>query len=489
MAADEAEHITTAVKAKAVYNVFVYVENIMAVTKTKHITTTLKKAIDYICNEKKTDDSILISSFACAPETADLEFSLTAEKHNRGGEYLAHHLIQSFKPGEVTPEEAHQIGMEWAKSILGGQYEFVLSTHIDKGHVHNHIIFNATSFVTGRKYNDCKKSLRFRMRESDRICREHGLSVIEEKSGIRGAGKYEYEHKQRGTSWKEKIRMAIDDAVDKASDWDEFITIMELKGCDCERNPNGILKFRLLGQERFIRINRLGEKYTEDIIRDRIERKDYYKKLDKKEKASEELTKKRARKYKRNVSLIVDLKNNLKAQESGGYKHALEISNVNQLFRTIAFLEHNNLQSYSDFMQKYDSVKEQYDDVRSKLAPLEDKSFAISEKINYCQNFFKVAKNARMAIRNPAMMAEYKNDVAVYNSCLRYFKENDISIKEMKMKELFDEQRKINAEKKEVEDRLRTLRTEMKNLNVIKSNIDMTLGYSSDVQNKENSTR
>lgn len=462
----------------------------MAITKTKHITTTLKKAIDYICNEKKTDEGILISSFACAPETADLEFALTDQKYNRGGEYLAHHLIQAFKPGEVTPEEAHQIGMEWAQSILGGKYEFVLSTHIDKGHIHNHLIFNATSFVEGRKYNDCKKSLRFRMKESDRICREHGLSVIEEKSGRRGAGKYEYEQKQRGTSWKEKIRIAIDDAIEKSSDWDEFITIMELKGCDCERNPNGVLKLRLLGQQRFIRINRLGEKYSENIIRDRIERKDYYKNLGKKEKAEEQYAKKKARQYyKNNVSLIVDLQNNLKLQQSGGYRHAIEISNVNQLFKTIAFLEQNNLQSYSDFSQKYNSVKEKYDNVRSKLAPLEEQSLACSEKIKYCQNFFKVAKNARMAIRNPAMMAEYKNEVAVYNSCLKYFKENHISIKEIKMNELFDEQKKINADKKKLSDQLRTLRAEMKNLNVIKSNIDITLGYSDDEQKKDSSTR
>lgn len=462
----------------------------MAITKTKHITTTLKKAIDYICNEKKTDEGTLISSFACAAETADLEFTLTTEKGSGNGKHLAHHLIQAFAPGEVTPEEAHQIGMEWAQSILGGKYEFVLSTHIDRGHVHNHLIFNATSFVTHKKYNDCKKTLHFRMKESDRICREHGLSVIEEKSGRRGMGKYEYEHRKRGTSWKEKIRNAIDDAIEKSSDWDEFITIMELKGCDCERNPSGILKIRLLGQERFIRINRLGEKYSEDIIRDRIERKDYYESLDKKEKIEAQYAKKKARQYyKKNVSLIVDLQNNLKAQQSGGYKQALEISNVNQLFKTIAFLEQNNLQSYPDFLQKYNAVRNQYDNIRSKLAPLEEQSLVVSEKIKYCQNFFKVAKNARMAIRNPAMMGKYKNDVAVYNSCLRYFKENQISVKEIKMNELFDEQKKINAAKKDVSDQLRALRAEMKNLNIIKSNIDMTLGYSDDQQKKDDSIR
>lgn len=461
----------------------------MAITKTKHITTTLKKAIDYICNEKKTDEGILISSFACSPETADLEFALTEHKYNRGGEYLAHHLIQSFKPGEVTPEEAHQIGMEWAKSILGGKYEFVLSTHIDRGHVHNHLIFNATSFVEGRKYNDCKESLKFRMHESDRICREHGLSVIEQRSGRRGAGKYEYEHQKRGTSWKEKIRVAIDDAIEKSADWDEFITIMELKGCDCERNPNGTMKFRLLGQERFIRINRLGEKYEEDMIRDRIARKDYYKKMEEEEQTAKQYAKKRARQYyRKNVSLIVDLQSSLAAQQSAGYRQAMEINNVNQLFRTIAFLEQNNLQAYPDFMQKYNFVKEQYNNERRKLTFLEDRSLAVSEKIKYCQNFFKTAKNARLALRNPSMMGEFKNEVAIYNSCLKYFKDHNIFIKEIKMNELFEEQKAVNAEKREAAERLRTLRAEMKNLNIVKANIDKTLGNSED-QQKDDRTK
>ena len=400
---------------------------IMAITKIRHITKTLKKAIDYICSEKKTDDGVLISSFACAAETADLEFELTNRKYNRPGEYLAHHLIQSFKPGEVTPEEAHQIGMEWAQSVLGGQYEFVLSTHVDRGHIHNHLIFNSTSFVTGRKYNDCRRTLRYRRRESDRICKEHGLSVIVERSGRRGAGYYEYEHKKRGTSWKEKIRTAIDEAVDKASDWDEFITIMELKGCDCERNKNGTLKFKMLGQERFVRVDTLGEKYAEDIIRDRIKRKDFYRTHteDKEEKQ------KKSRSRKRGISLIVDLQNSMQTR-SAGYRRAVELSNVNQLFKTIAFLEKNNLFNYDDFLQRYDSAKTKYDEIRQEMKPLEEKEADVSEQINYCRNFFRVAQNARRALRNPELMKQYKDDVAVYNSCMKYFKENSISIKDLK---------------------------------------------------------
>ena len=122
----------------------------MAVTKIHPIKTTLNKAIDYICNPDKTDDKVLISSYGCSYETADIEFGFTLSKARDKGDNLGHHLIQSFAPGEVSYEEAHRIGKELADKVLGGKYEYVLTTHIDKGHIHNHIIFCAVDFTTHR---------------------------------------------------------------------------------------------------------------------------------------------------------------------------------------------------------------------------------------------------------------------------------------------------------------------------------------------------
>lgn len=450
----------------------------MAVTKTKHITTTLKKAIGYICNDEKTDEGVLISSFACTPATADLEFTLTAERGSGNGKILAYHLMQSFKPGEVTPEEAHQIGMEWAQSILGGKYEFILTTHTDRNHIHNHLIFNATSFVHKRKYNDCRKSFQYRMSESDRICIEHGLSVIKEKSGVRGIGKYEYEQRKKGISWKQKLINMMDESIKSATDWDEFITIMELNGCDCERNPNGVMKFRMLGQERFIRINRLGDRYSEKVIRDRILNKDKYQKDEK----VEEFAKRTRRPYKKEISLLVELGNNLKAQQSKGYKNAIEVNNVNQLFKTIAFLEQNNLVTYEDFQLKYDSVKKKYNQIRKEMISLDEKIEMLSEEIHYCQNFYQVGKAARTAIRDTTKMAQYKNEVAIYNSCLKYFERNGISIKNIRIKALMEERKKLEETKKQSTERLQTVRKEMKNYNIIKANIDMALENVKDVK-------
>lgn len=155
----------------------------MAVTKTYPIKSTLKADIDYICNPDKTDGKLLVSSFGCAAETADIEFAWTRCHAIDKGTNLSRHLIQAFEPGEVTPEEAHRIGMELAREILGGKYEFVLTTHIDKNHVHNHLIFNAVSFTDHKHYHSNKRSYHEIRQASDRICKEHDFKLAARVKG------------------------------------------------------------------------------------------------------------------------------------------------------------------------------------------------------------------------------------------------------------------------------------------------------------------
>lgn len=142
----------------------------MAVTKTHPIKSTLKAAIDYICNPEKTDGKLLVSSYGCAAETADIEFAWTRRHAIDKGTHLGRHLIQAFQPGEVTPEQAHEIGMELAREILGGKYEFVLTTHIDRDHVHNHLIFNAVSFADHKQKKKQERSQRIHRRSRSRFC-------------------------------------------------------------------------------------------------------------------------------------------------------------------------------------------------------------------------------------------------------------------------------------------------------------------------------
>ena len=193
----------------------------MAVTKIHPIKSTLKKALDYIENPAKTDEKMLVSSFACSYETADIEFELLLSQAMQKGNNLAHHLIQSFAPGETTPERAHEIGRQLADEVLQGKYPYVLTTHIDKGHVHNHIIFCAVDMVNQRKYVSNRQSYAYIRRTSDRLCKEHGLSVVMPGQD-RGKSYAEWDAHCKGTSWKAKLKAAIDAAIPQAKDFDDF---------------------------------------------------------------------------------------------------------------------------------------------------------------------------------------------------------------------------------------------------------------------------
>ena len=239
----------------------------MAVTKTHPIKSTLKDAIDYICNPVKTDGSLLISSYGCSAETADIEFAWTRRHAVDKGENLGRHLIQAFAPGEVTPEEAHQIGLELAKEILGGKYEFVLTTHIDRGHIHNHVIWNAVSFTDHKHYHSNKRSYYEIRRASDRLCKEHGLSVIvpgQEK----GKSYVEHQAVRNGTSYKAKLKSAIDRLLPACTDLDDLLRRLQEEGYEIRRGK--YISCRASNQERFTRLKTLGVDYTEEALAARI---------------------------------------------------------------------------------------------------------------------------------------------------------------------------------------------------------------------------
>ena len=239
----------------------------MAVTKIHPIKSTLKKALDYIENPDKTDDKLLVSSFACSYETADIEFEMLLAQAYQKGNNLAHHLIQSFAPGEATAEQAHEIGKQLADEVLQGKYPYVLTTHIDKGHVHNHLIFCAVDMVNQRKYISNKQSYAYIRRTSDRLCKENGLSVVKPGQS-KGKSYAEWDAQRKGTSWKAKLKAAIDIAIPQAKDFDDFLLLMQAQGYEIK--PGKFISFRAPGQERFTRCKTLGEAYTEEAIKERI---------------------------------------------------------------------------------------------------------------------------------------------------------------------------------------------------------------------------
>ena len=251
----------------------------MAYTKIHAITATVNKAVDYICNPAKTDEGILISSYGCSPETAAYDFKFALSKTSQADPNKAYHLIQSFLPGEVSYKEAHQIGVELADKLLEGKYSYVVTTHIDKGHVHNHIIFCAADNVNHEKYHDCKKTYYNIRSLSDDLCREHELSIIT-PGEKRGKTYKEWQANKNGSAWKEQLKADIDEAIKSAATYEDCIELIqakgyEVKGEDFGEKAHKFISFRPLDRERFVRgsAKSLGAEYTKERIKERIEEK------------------------------------------------------------------------------------------------------------------------------------------------------------------------------------------------------------------------
>lgn len=251
----------------------------MSITRIHAIKATVKRSIDYICNPAKTDGETLITTFGTTVEYAPAMFANALKKTDPSDPNLAYHLIQSFAPGEVGAKEAHEIGKELAERLLGGRYSYIVSTHTDKNHCHNHIIFCAADNITHKKYHDCKRSYWNIRHINDELCEEHNLSVIKENKHI-GKSYKEWMADKAGTSWKSKLKSDINETIKQAHTYDEFLDLMKSKGYeikDAEISPEAhkYIGFRAPGQERWIRgrAKSLGEDFTKERIRERIEEK------------------------------------------------------------------------------------------------------------------------------------------------------------------------------------------------------------------------
>lgn len=251
----------------------------MAITKIHAIQATVHKAVNYICNSQKTDESSLISSFGCSPETAAFDFKFALSKTNQADPNKAFHLIQAFAPGEVSYKEAHQIGVELADKLLEGKFSYIVSTHIDKGHVHNHIIFCAADNVNHEKYHDCKQTYYHIRRLNDELCSKHQLSVIS-PTNQRGKSYKEWTSGRNGTSWKIKLKQDIDEAIQNADTYEQCMELIRAKGYETKGETIGenalkYISFRPLDREHFVRgsLKSLGAEYTKERIKERVETK------------------------------------------------------------------------------------------------------------------------------------------------------------------------------------------------------------------------
>ena len=363
----------------------------MAVTKTHPIKSTLKAAIDYICNPEKTGGKLLASSYGCAAETADIEFAWTRRHAIDKGTNLGRHLIQAFQPGEVTPEQAHEIGMELAKEIVGGKYEFVLTTHIDKDHVHNHLIFNAVSFADHKHYHSNKRSYHYIRRTSDRLCKEHGLSVIIPGQD-KGKSYIEHQDTQNGISYKAKLKAAIDRLLPACSDLEELLRRLQREGYEIK--PGKYISARAPDQERFTRLKTLGVDYTEEALAARI--------------AGQSRPSHQPKQRNGKISLLIDIQNNIKAQQSAGYRRWATIENLKRIADTSNFLTEHGIGSYEELLDRCEaasaSVARLKADLRDTRAKIDELALKMKHVSTYRQlkpiyNRYKASRDKEKFLR------------------------------------------------------------------------------------------
>ena len=442
----------------------------MAVTKIKASRGTLSKAIAYILNPEKTEEKLLVSSYGCASETAAREFEWTRKIAEQKGmnpvRIIARHVIQSFEIGEVTPELAHEIGKQFADEILGGKYEYVLTTHIDKDHVHNHLIFNAVDFVDYHAYKSYKR-IYYDMREvSDRLCKENGLSVIP-PSQNKGMGYKEYTEAKRGTSWKQKLKQTIDRLVITAKDYDDFLRLMQEAGYEIKTGK--YISFRAKGQERFTRSKTIGENYTEERIKERI--------------AGRTPRRNRRQTVPKGISLIGDIQERIRLIDSKGYEYKAKLTILKEAARTLNYLTENNLLQYADLEKKVEDVHSSYDRTGKELKGVEARLREVQPLIKNISNYQRlkpVYDAFQKAKDKPGFKAKHAAELVIFEAARSTLLAMQGDEKLPSLKTLQAQQQRLLDEQQRLYDERAKLKKEVKQIETIKSNVDTFLAPSAD---------
>ena len=433
----------------------------MAYTKIHAIKATVDKAIEYICNPDKTDEQIYVSSYACAPETAAIDFKYTLDHCRENSPNKAYHLIQAFAPGEVGYEEAHRIGKELADKVLEGKYSYVVTTHIDKGHIHNHIIFCAADNIEYNKYHDCTQTYHRIRHLSDKLCKKHNLSVII-PGGERGKKYKEWQSEQNGSTWKTQLRRDINFCIKSASTYEEFLLLMRAKGYEIKGETFGeeavkYISFRPLDKERFVRgsARSLVKEYTKERIRERIEKKRERKAVIPKKYYS--------------TRRLIDTSDE-KFQNSPGLQQWAAIENLK-----IAAQSYNEAGSLSDLEHKITVKTETGRSARQSVVELEHRMKDLAEIIKYAEQY-KANRSYHIAYKkakNPdAYFRRYESQIILYGGARRVLEQAGIKLKGLNVdklraeyQELLQQKNELTSTYKNCEKEIRALNRKLENLN------------------------
>lgn len=457
--------------------VVVYVENPDKTTNPKFFTDKdmaeqdgqeLSDVIRYAVNSRKTqkadnEDCAVVHRFVsginCSPSTARDEMLAVKKRFGKESGTVAYHGYQSFAPGEATPEQAHEIGKQLADEVLQGKYSYVLTTHIDKGHVHNHLIFCAVDMVNHRKYNSNRQSYAYIRRTSDRLCREHGLSVVQ-PSRDKGKSYAEWDAGRKGKSWKAKLKAAIDAVIPQAKDFDDFLRLMAAQGYEIKQGK--FISFRAPGQERFTRCKTLGENYTEEAITRRIKGL---------------AVDRGPNRQRKGITLRIDLENNIKAQQSAGYARWAKLQNLKQAAKTMNFLTEHGIEQYAELESKVMEISAANDEAAASLKDVEHRlgnMAVLIKNLTTYKQFRPVVLEYRKAKDKAAFRREHESQLILYEAAAKAIKDAGIT-RLPDLAALKAEYRELDKQKARLYEQYGEVKRELKEYGIIKQNVDSIL--------------
>lgn len=430
----------------------------------KTVKQVLNDCIDYIENPEKTENKKYISIYQCNKETVDDEFMINKEMYQlitgrtkeKTENVIAYMLRQSFKPEEITPEKANEIGYQLAMNFTKGNHQFVVATHIDKAHIHNHIIFNSVDLDCTHKFNNVKNSAEILRKESDLLCKENGLSIVENPKG-KGKQYKEWLEEKNGNSWKAKLKDVINNTLPYVNNFDELLLSIEKAGYEIKYGKH--ISFRAKEQKRFTRLDKLGIDYSEINLKDKF-------KIQNNTKSD-----------KNKINLIIDIQEKLNSGKGAAYERWAKLFNLKEAAKTLNYLTENNITQYSILEQQTQEKITEFNFVSNKIKQLEKElSNTANLKfhiINYIKTKDTYAK-FRKSKNQDKFRAEHEKEILLYESAKETFQEfstkklPSISSLNKKYSDLLEEKRKLYNKYKK-------LKSETQQIQKIKQNIEIIL--------------
>lgn len=438
------------------------------INKGKTIAQCLRDRTDYAQNPEKTEKGELVTGYECDPMTADEEFLLAKRQYlhitgrRQQSDVIAYQIRQSFKPGEITPEEANRVGYELGMRFTKGKHAFLVATHTDRAHIHNHIIFNSTSLDCKRKFRDFHNSGLALQKVSDIICVEHGLSIIEKKPYRERVKRKEYPKRR---CFRDEIRQAIDQALlKKPKDFESFLRLLEQDGYTCKRGKHTALWKE--GQDRFLRFRSLGEGYTEEEIRAVI--------LGEKEHRIRSKGKQMA--SPKRLNLLVDIDARLQAKGIG-YQRWATVYNLKQMAQTMIFLREHGIEDVDQLQKKAEQAADRFDELDDKIKSAEKRLVEIAALKKHIINYAKtreIYSEYRKSGYSKKFYESHREAITLHKAAKDAF--NELGVRKLpKVKELSSEYAKVLADKKAAYAQYRDARSEMQEYLKAQKNVEQFL--------------